>query len=99
MRRFIMALLCLVSFLSLAGLAGAQGTLRIGMTASDIPYSGGQPDNGFEGFASSATSFTSPSSPGTSRRATAPPLVPGSLSRGRSGRTSQRSGYSSCAGT
>src|SRR5207253_95198 len=28
----------------------AQGTLRIGMTASDIPYTGGQTDNGFEGF-------------------------------------------------
>jgi ABC-type transport system substrate-binding protein len=41
---------CLVSLFALAGSAGAQGTLRIGMTASDIPYSGGQPDNGFEGF-------------------------------------------------
>jgi peptide/nickel transport system substrate-binding protein len=26
------------------------GTLRIGMTAADIPYTGGQPDQGFEGF-------------------------------------------------
>jgi len=26
------------------------GTLRIGMTASDIPYTGGQADNGFEGL-------------------------------------------------
>ena len=50
MRRFITVAASLVSLLALAGSAGAQGTLRIGMTASDIPYSGGQPDNGFEGF-------------------------------------------------
>ena len=33
-------------------LAGERrgGTLRIGMTAADIPYTGGQPDQGFEGF-------------------------------------------------
>ena len=30
--------------------AAAQGTLRVGMTAADIPLSWGQPDNGFEGF-------------------------------------------------
>ena len=30
--------------------AHAQGTLRLGMTAADIPTSFGQPDNGFEGF-------------------------------------------------
>jgi len=30
--------------------AQAQGTLRLGMTAADIPVSFGQPDNGFEGF-------------------------------------------------
>jgi ABC-type transport system substrate-binding protein len=41
--------------LSLAQLlaAEAQGrgsVLRIGMTAADIPYTGGQPDQGFEGF-------------------------------------------------
>jgi peptide/nickel transport system substrate-binding protein len=29
---------------------GRGGTLRIGMTAADIPYTGGQPDQGFEGF-------------------------------------------------
>jgi peptide/nickel transport system substrate-binding protein len=28
---------------------GKGGTLRIGMTAADIPYTGGQPDQGFEG--------------------------------------------------
>jgi ABC-type transport system substrate-binding protein len=28
----------------------SQGTLRIGMTASDIPLTTGQPDNGFEGY-------------------------------------------------
>lgn len=30
--------------------ANAQGTLRVGMTAADIPLSWGQPDQGFEGF-------------------------------------------------
>ncbi len=29
---------------------GRGGTLRIGMTAADIPYTGGQPDQGFEGW-------------------------------------------------
>ena len=29
--------------------AAAQGTLRIGMTAADIPLTHGQPDQGFEG--------------------------------------------------
>ena len=30
--------------------AQAGGTLRVGMTAADIPLSWGQPDQGFEGF-------------------------------------------------
>ncbi|MBP2312668.1 ABC transporter substrate-binding protein [Azospirillum soli] len=30
--------------------AQAQGTLRVGMTAADIPLTHGSPDNGFEGF-------------------------------------------------
>ncbi len=30
--------------------AQAQGNLRIGMTANDIPLTWGQPDNGFEGY-------------------------------------------------
>src|SRR5262249_62105116 len=50
MRRMIIALLALALSCSLAGHALAQGTLKIGMTASDIPYTGGQTDNGFEGF-------------------------------------------------
>jgi peptide/nickel transport system substrate-binding protein len=33
-----------------AGEATAQGHLRIGMTANDIPLTWGQPDNGFEGY-------------------------------------------------
>ena len=28
----------------------AQGSLRIGMTANDVPLTWGQPDNGFEGY-------------------------------------------------
>ena len=54
MRRFVILflapLLAMILPLSLTGPASAQGTLRIGMTASDIPYTGGQTDNGFEGF-------------------------------------------------
>ncbi len=50
MRRIVILLLALALPLSPAGPAFAQGTLRIGMTASDIPYTGGQSDNGFEGF-------------------------------------------------
>lgn len=37
--------------LNLAGnTARAQGNLRIGMTANDVPLTWGQPDNGFEGY-------------------------------------------------
>lgn len=37
--------------LNLAGnTAHAQGNLRIGMTANDVPLTWGQPDNGFEGY-------------------------------------------------
>ena len=50
MRRIVILLLALALPLAPAGPASAQGTLRIGMTASDIPYTGGQSDNGFEGF-------------------------------------------------
>jgi len=50
MRRLATLLLATALSLSLTGVAFAQGTLRIGMTASDIPYTGGQTDNGFEGF-------------------------------------------------
>ena len=35
---------------SLVGPAVAQGHLRIGMTANDVPLTWGQPDNGFEGY-------------------------------------------------
>jgi ABC-type transport system substrate-binding protein len=50
MRRFVTMTAVLLSLLVVAGGASAQGTLRIGMTASDVPYTGGQTDNGFEGF-------------------------------------------------
>src|SRR5882724_12784166 len=40
----------LVFFATSAMPALAQGTLRIGMTAADIPQTTGQPDQGFEGF-------------------------------------------------
>src|SRR5205807_9523788 len=50
MRRVVTLLLAAVLSLSWTDPVLAQGTLRIGMTASDIPYTGGQTDNGFEGF-------------------------------------------------
>lgn len=40
----------LLACTSLVGPAAAQGNLRIGMTANDIPLTWGQPDNGFEGY-------------------------------------------------
>src|SRR5262245_4746974 len=50
MTRLIASLVAVAVSLTLASAARAEGTLRIGMTAADIPYTGGQPDNGFEGF-------------------------------------------------
>ena len=52
MRAVIAAVVSVVLVLTAhVGAARAQGgTLRIGMTASDIPYTGGQADNGFEGL-------------------------------------------------
>lgn len=52
-RPAIAAVTAAVMSVALAGQpspSAAQGTLRIGMTAADIPTSFGQPDNGFEGF-------------------------------------------------
>ena len=42
-RRLLLAACAVV----LPTLAQAQGTLRIGMTAADIPLTHGQPDQGF----------------------------------------------------
>ena len=50
MRRTGAALLfATAAAIALPSLAGAQTTLRIGMTAADIPRTLGQPDQGFEG--------------------------------------------------
>jgi peptide/nickel transport system substrate-binding protein len=40
----------LLSWPSAMAQSGRGGTLRIGMTAADIAYTAGQPDQGFEGF-------------------------------------------------
>ena len=49
LKKFLMTA-CLVALPVLgASVAQAQGTLRIGMTAADIPLTHGQPDQGFEG--------------------------------------------------
>jgi ABC-type transport system substrate-binding protein len=45
-----LALLGTLFWLCDADAQGRGGVLRIGMTAADIPYTGGQPDQGFEGF-------------------------------------------------
>ncbi|MDX3809540.1 ABC transporter substrate-binding protein [Bosea thiooxidans] len=50
MRSFAIRTACAIAVVQgLAGAAWAQGTLRIGMTASDIPLTTGQTDNGGEG--------------------------------------------------
>src|SRR5260370_29119501 len=48
-REHVLAAVVLV-LLSLGDTAQAGGTLRIGMTASDVPTTTGAPDNGFEGM-------------------------------------------------
>ncbi|MGE3916426.1 MAG: ABC transporter substrate-binding protein, partial [Hyphomicrobiaceae bacterium] len=45
-----LATTALLASSALTGPALAQGHLRIGMTANDIPLTWGQPDNGFEGY-------------------------------------------------
>ena len=47
MRRFLLTAIFTAALLPMAAMA--QGTLRIGMTASDIPLTTGQTDNGGEG--------------------------------------------------
>ncbi|MEL6297208.1 MAG: ABC transporter substrate-binding protein [Pseudomonadota bacterium] len=42
--------IAVASFGAATQTANAQGTLRLGMTANDVPLTWGQPDNGFEGF-------------------------------------------------
>ena len=48
-RRLLLAASCLAAAAAAPGPAAAQGTIRIGMTAGDIPLTHGQPDQGFEG--------------------------------------------------
>jgi len=45
-----LAATALLACSALAGPAAAQGHLRLGMTANDVPLTWGQPDNGFEGY-------------------------------------------------
>jgi ABC-type transport system substrate-binding protein len=50
LRRFLLtACLAALPALATAPAVQAQGTIRIGMTAADIPLTNGQPDQGFEG--------------------------------------------------
>jgi ABC-type transport system substrate-binding protein len=49
LRRLLLAAACAVLPTGYALDASAQGTIRIGMTAADIPLTHGQPDQGFEG--------------------------------------------------
>lgn len=49
-KRFVGVVTALAMGLSFSASVSAQGTLRVGMTANDIPLAWGQPDNGFEGF-------------------------------------------------
>ena len=54
MPRRLVLMGCLViltlAWLPMAEAQGSGGVLRIGMTAADIPFTGGQPDQGFEGY-------------------------------------------------
>ena len=50
MRALARLLLALILPLTLVAPALAQGTLRIGMTTSAIPYTGGQSDKSFASF-------------------------------------------------
>ena len=49
-KRFRVAAAGLGLLAASAAPAFSQGTLRIGMTAADIPLTTGQPDQGFEGY-------------------------------------------------
>lgn len=46
----VVAVAVIAGSMSNSGTARAEGTLRIGMTAADIPLTWGQPDQGFEGY-------------------------------------------------
>jgi peptide/nickel transport system substrate-binding protein len=46
----VLGLLGMLLWLPLALAQGRGGVLRLGMTAADIPYTGGQPDQGGEGY-------------------------------------------------
>ena len=78
MRRLIAVTAVAVLALAFTTSAFAQGHLRIGMTASDIPYTGGQTDNGFEGFRFVGYQIYEPLiSWDLTRGDRLPPLVPG----------------------
>ena len=66
------------ALLLLAGPAFGQGTLRIGMTAADIPLTTGQPDQGMEGYRFAGyTIYDALVNWDLSRSDVAPTLVPG----------------------
>jgi hypothetical protein len=82
---------CLTAMLMLASTTAtwAQGTLRIGMTASDIPLTTGQTDNGGEG--QRFLGFTAYARPNH------PIWSPALRSRGVWMRPTRPSGFSNCA--
>src|SRR3979411_1348734 len=49
-RRFFAAAVAAGLFFGISAIANAQGTLRIAMTAADIPTTTGMPNNGWEGM-------------------------------------------------
>ena len=49
-RSNVLSRLAAAALLIVAGSANAQGVLTVAMTAGDIPVTGGNPDQGFEGF-------------------------------------------------
>ena len=57
--RLVQSLAALAA-VAVAATAAAQTTLRIGMTAADIPATTSQPDSGFEGTGSSGSRCSTP---------------------------------------
>ena len=85
-------------FLGVSGPAMAQGTLRIGMTASDIPLTTGQTDNGGEGQRFLGfTAYDALVNWDLAARPSRPTSCPGWRPPGRSMRPTRPSGCSSCA--
>ena len=97
-KRLRVAAVGLGLFAATAMPAFSQGTLRIGMTAADIPQTTGQPDQGFEGFRFAGyTIYDALVNWDLSKADTIADIRPASPPNGRRSRATRPSGSSSCA--